>query len=99
VRRAARTDENQTAIVEALRNIGAMVVITSAVGDGVPDLLVGYRGHTLLLEVKDGDNPPSERVLTRAQEIFHTAWGRHGGPIAVALSPADAIAVVKAVCP
>jgi len=48
--RAARVDANQQEIVKALRSVGAYVrVITQ--GDGLPDLLVGYRGVTLLMEV------------------------------------------------
>lgn len=43
MRRAARTDANQTAIVEALRKCGASVQSLAAVGKGVPDLLVGLR--------------------------------------------------------
>jgi hypothetical protein len=32
------------------------------VGRGVPDLLVGWRGTNLLLEVKDGNKPQSARI-------------------------------------
>jgi hypothetical protein len=43
-------DGNEAAIVDALRAAGATV---TRLGDaGVPDLLVGYRGSTLLLEIK-----------------------------------------------
>jgi hypothetical protein len=43
-------DSNEKPIVEALRSCGASVTL---LGDsGVPDLLVGFRGRTLLLEVK-----------------------------------------------
>ena len=54
MRRANRVDYNQSVIVESLRKAGAYVRIVT-MGDGVPDLLVGYKGFTLLLEVKDGD--------------------------------------------
>ena len=37
MRRAARTDANQAAIVDALRSVGCSVVSLSAVGKGVPD--------------------------------------------------------------
>ena len=43
-RRAARRDDNEAAIVEALRAVGASVEILGN-GDGVPDLLVGYAGR------------------------------------------------------
>lgn len=47
MRRRAHTDRNQPAIVAALRGIGATVQPLHAVGQGCPDLLVGYRGVPL----------------------------------------------------
>jgi hypothetical protein len=32
---------------------------------------VSYRGRWWLLEVKDGTRPPSERKLTKDQELWH----------------------------
>jgi hypothetical protein len=49
--RSARTDANQAEIVAALRQIGVEVTDLSAVGGGVPDLLLSYRGYWLLAEV------------------------------------------------
>ena len=74
MRRAARIDANQTQIVSALRSVGASVELLSAVGKGCPDLLVGYRGMNLLMEVKDGKKPPSERKLTSDQIVWHREW-------------------------
>ena len=74
MRRAARIDANQTQIVSALRSVGASVELLSAVGKGCPDLLVGYRGMNILMEVKDGRKPPSERKLTSDQIVWHTQW-------------------------
>jgi soluble P-type ATPase len=73
-RRAARIDANQTEIVSTLRSVGARVQSLAAVGDGVADLLVGYRGDLYLIECKDGDKPPSRRKLTEAQEAWHAEW-------------------------
>lgn len=81
MRRAAKIDANQTQVVEALRAAGATVQSLAAVGQGVPDLLVGFRGQTVLLEVKDGRKPPSERRLTEQQITWHGAW--RGGPVAI----------------
>ena len=48
MRRAARTDANQTAIVDAMRKCGATVWVI-----GLPvDLLVGHAGTWALVEVK-----------------------------------------------
>jgi hypothetical protein len=73
VRYANRIDANQNDIVRALRGFGACVRIISQ-GDGIPDLLVGYQGRTILMEVKDGDKPPSAQKLTTAEEKFHFEW-------------------------
>ena len=59
-----RIDDNQEGIVAALREAGATVQSTAAVGSGCPDLIVGYEGRNFLLEVKDGEKPPSRRALT-----------------------------------
>ena len=69
--RAARVDENQAVIVQALRKAGAKVYVSSSFGGGFPDLVVGYQGRWVLLEVKDGAKPPSARKLTKDQEKFH----------------------------
>ena len=66
MRRAARIDANQEAVVIALRAAGAYVWII-----GLPvDLLVGYKSHTFLVEIKDG---PKKR-LTALQEAFFAKW-------------------------
>ena len=66
MRRAARVDSNQSEIVAALRSVGASVFVIS-----LPvDLLVGYKNHTFLVEIKDG---PKKR-LTALQEAFFAKW-------------------------
>jgi hypothetical protein len=81
MRRAAKVDANHTQVVMALQAAGATVQSLAAVGQGVPDLLVGFQGKTLLMEVKDGQKPPSARRLTEQQITWHGAW--RGGPVAV----------------
>jgi hypothetical protein len=66
MRYAAKVDKNQKEIVLALRLAGAYVWVI-----GLPvDLLVGYKGHTFLVEVKDG---PKKR-LTALQDDFFKNW-------------------------
>ena len=89
MRRAAKTDANQDQVVEALRVAGATVQSLAAVGQGVPDLLVGFQGKTLLMEVKDGRKPPSARRLTEDQLKWHGAW--RGGPVAIVDGPDAAL--------
>ena len=74
MRRAARTDANQAEIVADLRKVGCSVQPLHRVGQGCPDLLVGYGLKNHLLEVKDCNKPPSARKLTKDQEEWHAAW-------------------------
>lgn len=74
MRRAARVDANQEVIIAALRKIGASVQPLHTVGDGCPDLLVGWRGVNSLLEVKDGKQPPSKRRLNALQTSWRDSW-------------------------
>lgn len=73
-RYARKVDANHAHIIEALRAVGASVSSLASVGDGVPDLLVGYRGENFLLEVKDGTKVPSARRLTDAQTKWFGSW-------------------------
>lgn len=88
----AKVDSNQTAVVNALRGIGCSVASLARYGKGIPDLLVGYRGINILMEVKDGDKPPSQRKLTPDQEKFHDSWR---GSIHVVHNSEEAIKVVN----
>ena len=75
LRRAARTDANKAEIVAALREAGATVWDLR-----LPvDLLCGYGGKTLLMELKDGSKPPSAQKLTKLQSTFMASWT--GGPV------------------
>jgi len=88
MRRAAKTDANQAAVVDALRKAGCSVTSLAAVGAGCPDLLVGRAGRNFLLEVKDGTKPKSARVLTPAQVEWHRGWA---GEVVVVECPEDAL--------
>ena len=48
----ARIDTNHKEIVKALRELGATVVSLASMKHGCPDLLVGYAGETVLMEIK-----------------------------------------------
>ena len=90
--RAAKIDANQDQIVTVLRAAGATVQSLAGVGKGVPDLLVGYKGQTLLLEIKDGNKPPSKRSLNEDQLRWHGSW--KGGALAVIDSPDAALRMI-----
>jgi hypothetical protein len=91
VKYAARADRNQPEIVTALRKIGAQVVPCHTVGKGFPDLVVAFRGRTLMLEIKDGSKPASARGLTPDQVTFHAWWS---GELHVVETIEQAIAVL-----
>jgi hypothetical protein len=83
-----KVDANQAEIVDTFRQLGAKVAITSSAGDGFPDLVVQYRypyklarhGYGLtthLVEIKDGNKPPSARKLSPKQIKFHALFVCH----------------------
>jgi Holliday junction resolvase len=93
MRRAARTDANHEAIVEALRAAGASVQSLAAVGKGCPDLLVGYRRRNLLMEVKrQRDDRKKAPSLTDDQKEWVGAWG---GQVVIVMDPAHAVRMLE----
>jgi hypothetical protein len=87
MRRAARVDANQDAIVSALRAAGAYVWIV-----GLPvDLLVGYKNHTYLVEIKTD----VKQRLTTLQADFFDNW--KGGTLARIDSPESALRMLKVI--
>ena len=91
MRLRGRTDANQANIVRGLRKIGCTVFPTSNLGSGFPDILVGFRGHNWLFEIKDSNQKPSEQNLTDDEKDFHCAWS---GQVAVIRSVEDAMDVM-----
>ena len=67
---AKKVDKNQASVVKALRDNGADVHLLHMVGAGIPDLLVAYEGHTILMEVKDG----ADKKFTPDQIKFIAGW-------------------------
>ena len=84
MRYARKVDANQAGIVEALRGIPeCSVLILSSVGDGCPDLLVGYHGANLLVELKNPERYPviaQEFPLAQAARSHEAVMeaGHHG---------------------
>lgn len=93
MRKVARTDSNHKEIVSTLRMLGCSVISLAPIGNGVPDLLCGYRGVTFLCEIKDGNKPPSARMLTPDEREFFQSW--RGGILTIIHSSDEAIALVK----
>jgi hypothetical protein len=87
MRRAARQDLNQPELVLALRRIGAKVYHI-----GKPlDLLVGYRGRNILMEIKREDRAGWDSEFTQEQKVFIETWP---GEIAICHTIEEAINAV-----
>lgn len=85
-----RNDPNHAEIVTVLRSVGCTVVDLGAVGNGVPDLIVGYRGRNYLIEIKAPDD-----ALRENQRAWHASWR---GQVAVARTTDEALRVVGQLC-
>lgn len=87
MRRAARTDDNQHELVEALKKIGAKCYF---IGKPV-DLLVGFRGRNMLLEVKRPDKRDQPSKITQEQKDFIATWP---GEVVICYTIDEAISAV-----
>lgn len=67
---AKRVDANQREIVDAFKKMGASVFDASHIGAGFPDLLIGYGGRTVLVEIKSSE----KAKFTDAQLKFMAEW-------------------------
>jgi hypothetical protein len=92
MRRAARADENQAAIVAALRKMGAAVTSIHRVGQGVSDLLVSWRQRWYVLEVKRDH----KSKLTPDEKDW---IGQQHAPVFVVTSAIEAINFMQGVRP
>jgi len=88
--RKARRDANEGGIIEALTHAGAIVCQID--GADVPDLLVGFRGETFLVEVK---NRATYGKLSEGQAQWFEDW--LGGPVAVIHTDMEALAFIGAI--
>ena len=91
-RKYGKPDSNHPEIVQTLKALGATVCDLKAVGGGVPDILVGYHGKNILMELKDGNKTPSAAKLNTLQVLWHKQWG---GQVDVVKSVDEAIALLN----
>jgi len=92
MRRAAKVDSNHGVIRDAFRSMGCSVADTFQLGGGFPDMVVAISGVNVLVEVKDGDKPPSARRLTKDEQEFRDGWG---GPYEIVETIEDAHRLVN----
>ena len=81
-------DANEREIAAVLKRAGCMVEPLS--GKAIPDLLVGFAGRWLLMEVKTETGR-----LTRPQAIWHYEAGLKGLPVTMVRSPEEALKVLR----
>ncbi|GAG46823.1 unnamed protein product [marine sediment metagenome] len=88
MRRAAKVDTNQPEIVQALRDIGAVVFLI-----GIPlDLLVAFRGKLTLMEVK---NPDNKGKVSKSQQVTIDLLKAVGVRVAIVRDGEEAIDAVS----
>jgi len=85
-----KVDSNQSEIVAVVREMGASVADLHEVGGGMPDLLVAWRGHNLLVECK-----AKHGILTPYQVAWQDAWR---GPVHIIRSPCAMVDLLLAIC-
>jgi hypothetical protein len=99
---AKRRDANERIVIDALKAVGATVLQLD--GKGVPDLLVGYHGATVLIEVKNPDSKSGAKpgeirrkgrgVLKPSQVKTFGTWT--GGKIHEVISADEALVAIGA---
>ena len=70
-----RIDANQPQIIEDLRKLGFLAAVTSDLGRGFPDIVVGDP-RTLTVYLFEVKNPEERWGLTKLEIKFHALW--HG---------------------
>jgi len=82
MRKLAKTDENQQEIIDQLKSLPyrLSMIATHQLGGGFPDLVIGYKGRNLLVEIKNPEwatrtelVDPFE-MLTEDEESFLMQW-------------------------
>ena len=93
LRRAAKRDQAEPDIVQALEKAGARVERLSA--EGLPDLLVFYAQRMYLIEAKTGTRKVRKSQVKQAEFL---AWAhRNGYRVGVCRTPEDALEFVGAI--
>jgi Holliday junction resolvase len=83
-----KVDNNQLEIVKVFKSLGATVLNLSGVGKGCPDLLIGYKGISVLVEIKSKTGK-----FTEPQLKFMKQW--QGGAVNRIDSIDGAIRLIK----
>ena len=82
-----RVDLSHSEVINGLIQAGMTAKSIASVGGGIPDVIAGFRGVTVLLEVKSGNNG-----LTEQEEKFALNWS---GSYAVVYNAEEAVLAVE----
>lgn len=95
MKRNAKVDSNQKEIVEALRGVGCYVLHLHQLKNAF-DLLIAWRGHVWIVEVKSDKQPPSKQKLTEGEQKCSDALQSVGVKYNVITSPEQALRLIGA---
>lgn len=70
-RRVHRVDANQKEILQVARQMGARALSLTDLGQGAPDILIGWRGYNYLWEIK---NKLGENIISQEQQDWMDTW-------------------------
>jgi hypothetical protein len=87
-----KKDANHNEIVDALEKAGAYVLDMSHVGRGFPDLIVGFKSETILMEIKNPKTSYGKKGLNKNQLKWKENW--LGGAYCVVDSPDAALRMI-----
>lgn len=88
-------DRNHHAIVDALRKVGASVASLASLGNGCPDIVVGFRGRNFVIEIKNPDTAYGKKGLNEMQQQWADTW--RGSKVIVVRTPLEALQAIGAV--
>jgi Holliday junction resolvase len=89
---ASRVDNNHKEIVIALKEAGASIIDMAKLGGGLPDLIVGYKGQTFLVEIKNLKTQYGRAGLNKNQKKWLQEWT--GGPFSMVTDVESALRAI-----
>ena len=93
---ARKKDDNHDEIVDEFKRLGCGVKDVHNLPDFV-DIIICYKGQTVMVEIKDGAKPPSARQLTSGEKKFSDEWIAKGGKWACITNIWEANELVKSI--
>ncbi len=88
----AQTDKNHSSLLKLIRTIPKVTICDlSGTGGGCPDVMLGYMGQNILIEIKRPDVAPSASKLNDKQEEWHGKWT---GQVAIVRTFDDVLGVL-----